>query len=352
MAKVRPVKIGILGLGRIGWNHHINLIRPRKDYEIVAVADPLPERRAEAEKELGCKAYPTLASMLKKSDAEMILVATRSTDHAKHTLQCLKAGKHVLVEKPAAMNLKQMDQMLRLARRKKLVLTVHQNNRFSDHTLYLKEIMKSGILGEVYEIKITGHSYQLRNDWQTLKKNGGGHLFNHGTHWIDAAIFLMGAPVKEVWGDMKHLVAGGDAEDYFKVILRDANGCLADVEMSMAAQYKGDMFMIMGTRGTLTSNMQEITLRTFKTRKDPRKAGVVDTAAPGRAYGQVIEKIKIKEKVIKKIPSQKVDFYGNIVLAIRKRARLIITPESVREQLRVLFEARASAAKKKGKLYR
>ena len=111
MPKTKPVKTAVVGLGRIGWNHHLKLMAPRKDFEIVAVADPLPARREEAVKEYGCKAFSTLPELLKKSDAELVVLATRSVDHAKHTKQCLEAGKHVLVEKPATTRLKDFDEM-------------------------------------------------------------------------------------------------------------------------------------------------------------------------------------------------------------------------------------------------
>ncbi|NOY74447.1 MAG: Gfo/Idh/MocA family oxidoreductase, partial [Kiritimatiellaeota bacterium] len=333
----KPVKTAILGLGRIGWNHHLQFMRRRKDFEIVAVADPLRERLDEAEKEVGCETYATPASLLNNCDAELVVVATRSVDHAKHTLQCLNAGKHVLLEKPAATRLKDMDEMMRVAKKRRLVFTVHHNNRFSDMTMYFKKTIESGILGDVFEIKMINHLYQLRNDWQTLKKNGGGHIFNFGSHWIDAAIFLMGGEIKEVWGDLKHLVAAGDADDCVKVLMRNDAGIIADLDFSLAAQFTGDMFLIMGTRGTISANQSSATLTTFKSDLTPGNMEVVDAAAPGRVYGQVAEKIKLKTKTIKKYPKSGVDFYGNLAKAIRRGEELIITPESVREQLRVIF---------------
>jgi len=351
MARMKPVKTAILGLGRIGWNHHLRHIQGRKDYQVVAVADPLAARRAEAAAELKCETYATPAALLKNSDAELVIVATRSKDHSKHTLACLKAGKHVLVEKPAAMSLGQMDAMMELARRKRRVLTVHQNNRFSDRTLYLKSLLASGIIGRVFEIKITGHSFSLRNDWQTLKKNGGGHLFNHGTHWIDAALFLMASPVVEIWGDMKHLVAAGDADDYFKAVIRTQDGCLADVEMSMAANYPHEQMVIMGTQGTITVG-KAITIRSFKPTKAMARKRASDVAPADRCYGHVVAQIQWQEKVVETVPPQGADFYGNIAAAIRKGTKLLITPESVREQLRVLFAIRAISARHKGALYR
>lgn len=352
MAKIKPIKTGILGLGRIGWNHHAKLMSQHKNFTVSAVADPLEDRRREAEEEFGCTAHKTLRSMLEKSDAELIVVATRSVDHCKHAIQSLQAGKHVLLEKPAAINVGQMDKIIHAARKARKIVTVHQNHRFSDRALFLKKQIDSGIIGKVFEIRHTNHAFNLRNDWQTLKKNGGGHLFNWGVHSLDMNMFLMGSPVAEIWGDMKHLVAGGDADDYFKVLLRGKNGCLVDVEMSYAANFDGPELVIMGTRGTIVNNKNSATVKYFKPTR-AMLAGKADNGVPAdRKYGHVIAQINWKEKNYEKIPAQKADFYGNLASAIRKRTKLLITPESVREQLRVISKVRTTSAAKRGDLYK
>ena len=77
-----PIRYGIVALGRAGWDIHIKELRTRADAKIVACADPIPERRAQAESELGCKTYKSLAQLLKQDDIEVVIIATPSHQHA------------------------------------------------------------------------------------------------------------------------------------------------------------------------------------------------------------------------------------------------------------------------------
>src|SRR3954462_15127283 len=90
-----PIRYGVVGLGRAGWGIHVHQLRGRADARIVAVVDPVEERRKEAEAEFpGCKSYTSLAKMLKQDDVEIVVVATPSADHAADTKKSLKAGRH------------------------------------------------------------------------------------------------------------------------------------------------------------------------------------------------------------------------------------------------------------------
>src|SRR5947208_2200752 len=98
-----PVRYAVIGLGRAGWDIHVSQLRGRPDARIVAVADPIAERREQAAAEFGCRAYESLAKLLKNSDdVDVVVVATPSAHHAADTKKSFKAGKHVVVEKPMA----------------------------------------------------------------------------------------------------------------------------------------------------------------------------------------------------------------------------------------------------------
>ncbi len=87
-----PVRYGIVGLGRAGWDIHVRDLRPRADARIVAVADPLAERREQAVAEFSCKAYPTLAKLLKQDDVEVVVIATPSVAHGRDAKIWRRAG--------------------------------------------------------------------------------------------------------------------------------------------------------------------------------------------------------------------------------------------------------------------
>src|SRR3954462_13640827 len=112
---MEPIRYGIVALGRAGWDIHVRELRTRVDAKIVACADSMPERRKQAEDELGCKTYPTLAKLLKQDDIEVVVIATPSFQHARDTKKALAAGKHVVCEKPMATSLAETDSVIKAA---------------------------------------------------------------------------------------------------------------------------------------------------------------------------------------------------------------------------------------------
>src|SRR6476659_7228825 len=133
-----PLRYGIVGLVRAGWNIHVHQLRGRSDARIAAVAAPVPERRDAAPREFSCKTYTSLSKLLKQDDIDVVVIATPSVTHASDTIKSLRAGKHVVVEKPMAMSLAQADSMIRTAEETGRKLFIHQNYRFFPEFLHLK----------------------------------------------------------------------------------------------------------------------------------------------------------------------------------------------------------------------
>ncbi|MEM6853867.1 MAG: Gfo/Idh/MocA family oxidoreductase, partial [Planctomycetota bacterium] len=109
----RPIRVGILGLGRIGWNFHAKTVREHNGFTLTAVCDVEPSRVAEAEVEAGVEGFTDYGKFLKSADVELVVVAAQSQAHERHTLRALRAGKHVLCEKPACRKVAALDRMIR-----------------------------------------------------------------------------------------------------------------------------------------------------------------------------------------------------------------------------------------------
>jgi len=342
MAKTKPITTCVVGLGRIGWSHHAKLMHDHPGFEVVACVDPLKDRRKEAEKTYGCATFARLGDFLKSDLAELAVVCTRSKDHAPHTVAALKSGRHVLVEKPMCMSVREADLMMRTAKRAKKVLTIHQSARNRGGARFIRETIDSGILGKVFWIRFTGHSFFRRNDWQQLKKFGGGYLNNNGSHSVDFCLQLLDSPVKDVWGELKHTVTAGDADDFMKVVLRGKNGRVVEVEQSYACAFPQPTWLVAGTCGTMQVVGNEAHIKYF----DPRKVKPIKVdprAAQGRRYGNE-DVLPWKEKKLPVRPKKRgPNFYDNLYDAIRKRRKLLITPQSVRAQIHVLDLVRKSA---------
>ncbi|NLZ59024.1 MAG: Gfo/Idh/MocA family oxidoreductase [Lentisphaerae bacterium] len=246
------IKIAILGLGRAGLNMHYSELSLYPElYQIVGGADPLFNRAEELHTRCGAKAYHSLEELLADSDAELVAVCSRSADHLKHTLQILEAGKMALVEKPIAVSYAEALELGKAHDQYPGKLFFRHNRRFEAGFSFLRELIAAGHIGEVFEIKLRRLSYQLRNDWQVLQDCQGGQMNNWGPHLIDQALQLLESPVKDIWCDRKHVVAAGDAEDHFRIMLRAENGRLADIQISGACSTPEPYFSVYGTRGSI-----------------------------------------------------------------------------------------------------
>jgi UDP-N-acetylglucosamine 3-dehydrogenase len=140
----KPITMAVAGLGRAGWDLHVRAVRGRKDFALTEVMDLAPERLEEAKAEFGCRTFRDWKSFLKASKAELVVVATQSHDHAWMSLEALAAGKHVLVEKPAATKLADLDKMIAAAKKSKKLLTVHQSARLHADYLRIQEVIRRG----------------------------------------------------------------------------------------------------------------------------------------------------------------------------------------------------------------
>jgi len=336
---VGPVKYAIVGLGRAGWAIHAEILKSRPDARIVAVADPSAARREEAACAFQCRTHRTLPSLLRlEPDVDVVVVATPSKRHGPDTKAALKAGKHVVVEKPMAMSVAEADAMIRCAQDVDRLLFVHQNYRFFPVYGHFQRLVDGGRIGRLFHIRYCSTQFVRRNDWQTLSVNGGGVLNNTGPHVLDYLIQLAGAPIEQVLGDLQQIASPGDVEDHVKAFMRASNGCTIDIEISSAQNIAGDQarWVLSGTHGTLTSDEATSVIRWF----DPAAVApleVIDGPAPDRAYGND-DQLPWQETTVEVATdaAESPSFYDNVTAVLHEGAPMVVTPQSAREVIRVI----------------
>ncbi len=283
----KPIKIGVVGLGRAGAGFHIPDMENMTDkYQVVAVCDIIPERTAEYQKRLSCRGYATLEELLADDEIEMVDIVTRSCDHYAHALKVIAAGKDLMLEKPVCMNDGELADLLSKTNKPGCPkLYMRHNRRFEPAFAEMKKIVDSGILGNVFELQLSECGYQWRDDWQTISEFGGGQMLNWGPHLIDHALQFLGAPVARMHTDSIQAVAGGDCEDHFSIRLTAENGRFATVSVSGSAAFReGRKYVAIGTRGQAVMLGEKIHL----TYIDPEMAlpeVVSDPGTPGASFG-------------------------------------------------------------------
>ena len=254
----KPLRVGVIGTGGIAMACHLPNWKELADegrVELVAVCDIVTERVAEASEKFGGKPYANYKAMLKRGDIDVVDICTQNRWHCPMTVDALKAGAHVLVEKPMAMNTRESLAMIKAAKAAKRKLMVAQHMRFEGSSEKLKAVIERGELGEIYNARATWLRRRGIPGWGKFhikRESLGGPLIDLGVHVIDLALWLMDFPKPiaasgKVWtkfGDREDLVncwgkgypsKEYDVEDYATALIRFQNGLVLNLDVSWAA---------------------------------------------------------------------------------------------------------------------
>ena len=191
------IKIGIIGCGGIATGKHMPALKKVKDVAMVAFCDIILERAEKSAKEFGtpdAKAYTDYKELLKDPEITVVHVCTPNRSHSFITVDALEAGKHVMCEKPMAINSEEAKKMLDAAKRTGKKLTIGYQNRFRDDSLYLKQEAEDGVFGDIYYAKATAIRRRAVPTWGVFLneyEQGGGPLIDIGTHALDLTLWMM-----------------------------------------------------------------------------------------------------------------------------------------------------------------
>ncbi|MFO7869870.1 MAG: Gfo/Idh/MocA family oxidoreductase, partial [Kiritimatiellia bacterium] len=199
-----------------------------------AVVEKDPELLKKAEEEFpGIETYRTVGTMLKKSEANLIGILTPHNTHAKLALQCLRAGRHVVCEKPFAIKTSECDAMIGEARKQGLMVSTYHNRHWDGCILEAVDRVKNKkTVGEVYKIEINIGAYSRpREWWRSSRSISGGALYDWGVHVLEYALQIIDENIEEVTGCAKEGFWAADSvwgedtvEDEAFLAVRFANG--------------------------------------------------------------------------------------------------------------------------------
>ncbi len=339
----RPINVGIVGLGRSGWDIHARTLEKLGSlYRVAAVVDGRSERREEAVQRFNCRAYAELPELLVDSSAELVVIATPSHLHPQHAIEAFRHRKHVISEKPMAPTVAEADRMIEASEQAGRVLTVFNNMRYVRDFQKVREVIASGKLGRIVQIKINLHRFSRRWDWQTLRQFGGGALLNAGAHLVDLAMQFLGDVEPTVTADLQRTLTSGDAEDHATIFLRAPGAPSITVEITNAAAYPQEMWHVMGTAGGLHGSSDELHWKWLDLAALPDRPVDASQAAADRRYNR--EDLPWQEQSWVKGSEDHpdyADFYRDLHRPLREQGKgLVITPQSVRRTLRVLETCR------------
>jgi predicted dehydrogenase len=331
---ISPIRIGLCGIGRSGFGMVKRELADRQDVRVVAGFDLIRERSQELAGLLGSAVCTDYRQMLRDPAIELVIVATRSHEHVPMAIEALEAGKHVLVEKPMALSVREADRLIAAKADCPGELFVRHNRRFDAPFLQAMEIVRSGKLGKIFSIQLRQMSFGRRADWQTLRKFGGGQLLNWGPHLIDWGLQLMGSPAKEVWSDLRLIAAAGDAEDHAKLMIRGENGIVVDIEISGAAAISEPGWIIQGSTGAMKIDGNKVQVKYFDPKALPSLR--VDSSTPTNYASRNGEEIKWIEENFEVAPQPAGNYWAALHATLRDGKVFPITLGQARETMRVI----------------
>ncbi len=193
----KKTRVGIIGCGGIANEKHMPSLKKVEDCEVVAFCDIIPERAQKAAETFGsadARVYTDYKELLKDDSIDVIHVCTPNRSHSFITVDALDAGKHVMCEKPMAINSAEAKKMLDAQKRSGKLLSIGYQSRFRPDAMYLKKEAEAGTFGEIYYAKAEALRRRAVPTWGVFlneEEQGGGPLIDIGTHALDLTLWTM-----------------------------------------------------------------------------------------------------------------------------------------------------------------
>lgn len=224
---------GVIGCGRIA-PKHTESIMAIPEAELIAVCDIIPEKADDFARKYQAEAYYDYPELLKREDIDVVTIATPSGNHAEIGIAAAKAGKHVMVEKPMSMTLKEADELIKTCKECGVKLAVIHQNRFNKSIKTLRAALEAGRFGKLTHGQATvrwnrNQEYYTQAPWRGTRLQDGGVLMNQSIHNIDLLQWMMG-PVESVYGYTTTALRKIEMEDVAGAVIKFKNGAIGLIE--------------------------------------------------------------------------------------------------------------------------
>ena len=250
-----PLGVGLLGYGAIGRDHAAS-IAATAGLKLAAVCDLSAARREAAASEWPVNVHARQEDLLDDAGVGLVVVGTPPSAHASAVLAALRAGKHVVCEKPFALRAEEADCMIDEARARGLTLTVYQSRRWDPDYLAMRDVVRSGGIGRPFYLESFVGGYEHPCDfWHSHEPISGGTIYDWGSHYFDWILQLFDARVvsvaaqahKRVWHDVTNA-------DQVSVSLTFDGGAQAMFLQSAIASVRKPKWYVLGTEGAIVGD--------------------------------------------------------------------------------------------------
>jgi len=262
--KLKKIGVAVIGVGFWGRNH-ARVYMEIPEAELIGVCDIDPKRAKETAERYGVEAYTDSRKLLRRNDVDAVSICTWTTTHAKETIRALKAGKHVLVEKPIASTIREAKQIVQMAEIEELVLMTGFIERFNPGVERVVKTINEGYIGDI----VSATSRRV-SEWPE-RIGDVGVVKDSAIHDIDMMRYIFGEDPQTMFakaGKLRHK----RFEDYAQIMLTFSHGRTAFIEANWLTPYKVRKLIVTGSKGIVTLDYlsQEIIIETEEKTFIPR----------------------------------------------------------------------------------
>ncbi|HUR94820.1 MAG TPA: oxidoreductase [Gemmatimonadales bacterium] len=332
------IRVGLIGFGYSTRTFHRPLLMATAGYRIAAVASSRP-REVEAELP-GVAIFADPVALTRHPELDLVVIATPNATHASLAEAGVRAGRHVVVDKPFTLTADEARHLTALARDRGTLLSVFQNRRWDSDFLTVQDALRRGLLGQVAlcESRFDRFRPQIRDRWREGAGPGAGLLYDLGPHLIDQALVLFGPP-ESVQATLARQRPEAVSVDFAHLVLRNGER-IVTLQAGSLVPGGSPRFSLHGDRASLIKRHPDVQEAQLRQGKRPGSAGwgvdPDDAVLYDGASGE--------PRTVKSIPGEQRRYYEAVREALHGRAANPVTPEQATTVMRVLEAALRSGA--------
>jgi scyllo-inositol 2-dehydrogenase (NADP+) len=334
----KPIVTGLMSYGMSGRIFHAPFLSANPGFDFKAIVER--HEKTAGLKYPGLKSYSSIDELLHADEIELIVVNTPNHTHFDFAVRALQSGKHVLIEKPAAVNSTEVKFLFELGRSLNLKVMIYHNRRYNSDFLSVKEVIESGKLGKLIEIHFRIDRYRMAIGSKQFKESreipGNGLMYDLGSHLIDGAISILGKPLSYEKTTAAHR-PGSEVDDYFHFHLKypgQLNVYLTSGLLIAEPEYG---FVVHGTLGSF-----------LKLRTDVQEAQLAEDTLPDEegfgieadgSEGKLVIVDENNHKTVERLVSPKGaynELFNAVYHTVRDGAQFPVTEEQIAWQLEML----------------
>jgi len=343
---MKTINVGLASYGMSGEIFHAPLLNAHKGFKIISILERTKNRSHDR--------YPSAniirsyEEILSDDKVDLVIVNTPDMYHHEMAADAIKANKHVIVEKPFTLGVKEADELISLSRSTGKILSVFHNRRWDGDFLTVRKIINEGMLGRLVEYEAhfdRYRNYLQKGSWKEQTSSKSGTIYNLGSHLIDQALVLFGLP-QGVFGDIRALRKDAEVDDTVTLLLR-----YPEIKVSLKVSYlvrePGPKFSLHGTDGSFLKWGADPQEEDLKSGKQPGSPGWGKEAE--ESWGILnteTKRLKYKGKY-ETLPGNYLAFYDDIYDAIINHHQPSVTAEQGRDVIRVIEAAKESSRLRK-----